>query len=120
MESGAIPDSSITASSYMLESGWDRIPQYSRLHSDRFWASAGSDSKPWIQTDLGSGHMVTGLQTAGNNDTICWGYWVEQITVKIGMNEEDLVFIESTNGQPKVSVLGHLFVLWCNELPLVL
>ena len=102
MESGAIPDSSIAASSFLPESGWNRIPQYSRLHSDRFWASAGSDPQPWIQTDLGSGHMVTGLQTAGNNETGPWGYWVEQIKVKVGMNEEDLLFIESTDGQPKV------------------
>ena len=104
MASGAIPDSSITASSYHHDSDWDRLPKYARLYSYRIWASAGSDSQPWIQVDLGSGHRVTGLQTAGNNVTGTLAYWMEQIKVKVGMNEENLVFIESTEGQPKVSV----------------
>ena len=107
MKNGAIPDSSIKASSYYHSSGWgdwDRLPQYARLYSDRFWASVAWDSQPWIQVDLGSGRMVTGLQTAGNNATNTWSYWVEQIKVKVGMSEDRLVFIDDSNGQPKVSV----------------
>ena len=103
MESGAIPDSSITASSYFSPSDGrdDRLPQYARLHSDRNWSSYGGDSQPWIQADLGSSHVVTGLQTSGTPGE--WSYWVEKIKVKVGMTEHSLVFIEDSNGDSKVS-----------------
>ena len=107
MESGEILDSNIIASSYHRHSSGDRFPKYARLYLDGMWASAGWDSQPWIQTDLGSSHVVTGLQTAGNNKTGRWSYWVEQIKVRVGMNESSLVFINDSNGPPKVSMFRH-------------
>ena len=73
MANGSIPDSSITASSYMKFSLFDRLPEYARLGGSRYWASDGTDSNPWIQVDLGSNHTVTGLQTEGDYNSILGG-----------------------------------------------
>ena len=98
MASGDIPDTSITASSYEKHGEFDREPKYARLGGERFWVSF--DVEPWIQVDLDSHHIVTGLQTQGDDG---WKeYWVEQIKVQVGFTEENLMFIQDANGQPKV------------------
>ena len=53
---------------------------------------------PWIQVDLGSNHLATGLQTEGNYAN----YWVAQIKVQVGLTEENLIFIKDSQGQPEV------------------
>ena len=106
MASGAIPNHSIAASSYFTPPNTRaRLPIYARLHSDgiQFWSSDEEDLKPWIQADLGSSHVVTGLQTSGVWATHEWSCWVEKIKVKVGMSEDSLVFIKDSNGDSKVS-----------------
>ena len=99
MTNGSIPDSSITASSYIEVSSFDRLPKYARLGRDRFWMSDDDDQMPWIQVDLISSHNVTGLMTKGHDRS----GWVEQIKVQVGNTEENLVFIEDCKGQSKAS-----------------
>ena len=105
MESSAIPNSSITASTHFrpFDGRYPRLPQYARFHSDRRWSSAYWDPQPWIQADLGCIHNVTGLKTSGVWVTHEWSYWVEKIKMKIGMSENSLVFIKDSNGDSKVS-----------------
>ena len=101
MATGDIPNSSITASSYQTPSNqWPREPKYARLGGERFWGSVGDDvdSDPWIQVDLGSNHLATGLQTEGNDAN----YWVAQIKVQVGFTEGNLIFIDDSQGQPEV------------------
>ena len=111
MANGAIPDSSITASSYQKHPHWNREPHYGRLQEDsrKFWGNTGNDTEPWIQVDLDSIHIVTGLQTEGNYADSTYQYWVKQIKVKIGMDERYLTFIEDDLGQPKVTKVQLCF-----------
>ena len=102
MVSGAIPDSSITASSFHRSEDWKR--ESARLGTRGSWTNNWNDSESWIQVDLGSSHRVTALQTTGNNHQGDWQYWVEQITVKVGMTAGNLSLIEDCHGKPKVSI----------------
>ena len=102
MANGKIPDSSITASSYQTHDSWDRLPTYSRLGGDRFWGSTESDFESWIQVEFSNIHIVTGLQTEGDYKDETAQYWVEKVSVKIGMDDGALMFIEDDQGQPKV------------------
>ena len=103
MSSNAIPDTSVTASSFNSASDWDREPKYARLGKvGRFWSSAPGDSEPWIQVDLGSSHQVIGLQTEGYLSTLRTSYWIDQIKVQVGLVNDSLVFIETDAGEPKV------------------
>ena len=102
MANGEIPDSSINASSYQSHDTWDRLPKYARLGSDKFWGSTESNSEPWIQVNLGRIHIVTRLQTEGDYKDDTAQYWVEKVSVKIGMDGGSLMFIEDGQGQPKV------------------
>ena len=103
MSSNAIPDTSLTASSFNPASNWDREPKYARLGKvGRFWSNARDDSGPWIQVDLGNNHRVTKLQTEGILGTSRTSYWVEQIKVQVGLVQDSLDFIEMDPGKPKV------------------
>ena len=79
MTSGDIPDSSITASSYQRHDTWDREPEYARLGGNKFWIDAEIDdsTEPWIQVDMSTSHIVTGLQTEGNYGSNHWQFWSE-------------------------------------------
>ncbi|XP_019636532.1 PREDICTED: uncharacterized protein LOC109479099, partial [Branchiostoma belcheri] len=64
MESGAIPDDSITASSVLTYVQ----PYFGRLKGTAGvggWASAGQDRTQWLQVDLGVIKRVTGIVTQG-------------------------------------------------------
>ena len=103
MANGAIPDSSIIASSYFLHSDMGYyMPQYARLRSDyNMWSSSIGDLQPWIQVDLGFSHRVTGFQVKGNQRDSAQ-YWVEQMEVQFGYSESDLTYIKDGNDQRKV------------------
>ncbi|XP_019639599.1 PREDICTED: uncharacterized protein LOC109481455 [Branchiostoma belcheri] len=65
MESGAIPDGSITASSYYYH---EYRPYYARLNGVRSygcWLSGGSSVGQWLQVDLGEMKRVTGTIIQG-------------------------------------------------------
>ena len=103
MESAAIPDEGITASSHSITTeGFHRIPSHARLGQADFWSNDNDDPKPWIQVDLGSTCKVTGLQTEGHSGSK-WDYFVGNISVKVGMLETDLIFIENESGDTKAS-----------------
>ena len=103
MASGAIPNASISASSFLTHTDGDRVPQNARLGvSNEFWSNNGDDNSPWIQADLGSSHRVSGLQIVGNGRTDMWRYWVQQLKVEVGFSESDLAFIKDDNDQDKV------------------
>ena len=109
MSSNAIPDTSVTASSFITADSWDREPKYARLGKvGRFWSSASDDSEPWIQVDLGSNHRVTGMQTEGNLGTGPRSYWIEQIKVQVGLVHGKLSFIEIDTGDPKVCYVVNI------------
>ena len=64
MESGAISDEQLSASSTYPEF---RVTE-SRLHSSRGWAAGGSDANQWFQVDLRSPYIkVTRVATQGRN-----------------------------------------------------
>ncbi|XP_048587803.1 EGF-like repeat and discoidin I-like domain-containing protein 3 [Nematostella vectensis] len=62
MESGAISDSAITASSY-LET---LRPSHGRLNHASVWASASQSPEEYLQIDLGRATTVTKVATQGN------------------------------------------------------
>ena len=73
MESGAIPDSSITASSTYLPS---YPPHSARLNKNRLgWAPKTNAAGEWIQVDLGKVKEVTAVATQGENRVK--SYWVK-------------------------------------------
>ena len=108
MASGAIPDASITASSYDPSTIWNREAKYVRLGGHRYWASHSNDLNPWIQVELGRTHVVTGLQTEGMFHNDRHQYWVEQVTVQVLSTKQELVFIEDGNHQPKVQFIAGI------------
>ena len=116
MANGTIPESAITASSYVKHALGDRIPQNARLGSVGMWANEWHDSQPWIQVDLGTDHIVTGLQTEGDSKDNNWQYWVEQIRIKVGYHDWDLKFIEDGNGFPQVRMCNILGVSLKQEI----
>ena len=101
MAGGDIPDSSLSASSYQSD---NKAPRYARLGGGKKWASVADDSDPWIQVDLGSNYIVTGLLTQGNGNSgdNVYKYWVALIRVQVGFTEGNLIFIEDSQGQPEV------------------
>ena len=107
MANGAIPDSAITASSYVTHTLGDRIPQNARLGSVQFWTNEWGDWQPWVQVDLGGNHTVTGLLTEGHYGS-SWQYWVKQIRVEVGFQDWELKSIKDDNGFPQVSDMKYI------------
>ena len=70
MESGAISDGQITASSQHDDS---HAPFHGRLRSGRHWAAATKDLNQWFQVDLISQYTkITRVATQGINENIEW------------------------------------------------
>ena len=75
MDSGAIADSQISASSQ-----WDNnhAAQQARLHFKKSgnkrgaWSARKNDLNQWLQVDLGSYTRVTGVATQGRNGYAQW------------------------------------------------
>ena len=93
MESGAISDGQVTASST-----YDRslMPYNGRLNSRRSSAKAGSwtpaspNVNQWLQIDLGLNHAdVTGVATQGRNN--CCNQWVTKY--KLQYSEDEVNFL---------------------------
>ncbi|XP_066297944.1 lactadherin-like [Branchiostoma lanceolatum] len=61
MESGAIPDDHITASAE--EPGYEAWR--GRLNNGKAWQTNTADTDQWLQIDLGSQKVLTGIQTQG-------------------------------------------------------
>ena len=78
MDSGAISDAQITASSQWASS---HAAVQARLHFEKAgnkqggWSSRRNDVNQWLQVDLGSYTTVTRVATQGRNG---YGQWVTQ------------------------------------------
>jgi len=68
MESGAIPDNNITASSE--ESG--NPAKNGRLNSGSSWCAGASDTNPYLQIDLQTLHIICAVSTQGNSQAEQW------------------------------------------------
>ncbi|KXJ16438.1 Contactin-associated protein-like 5 [Exaiptasia diaphana] len=85
MQSRAIPDSSIAASSYYRS---DHAPQQGRLHyraSGRSgsWCAKRNRAGEWLQVDLGKISTIKGVATQGRYD---YNQWVKTYTLQYSNN----------------------------------
>ncbi|XP_071796321.1 retinoschisin-like [Asterias amurensis] len=104
MESGAIPDDSITASSEWGSSGYEAIR--ARLNTQEFvsaggWCKKTSDKTPWIQVDFESKVYITGLITQGRDLGEYPVYnWVITFTVEFSDNGIEWSAVMTAGGVP--------------------
>ena len=95
MESGAISDVQITASSF--HKNQDRYAAYyGRLHlraSGRHsgaWSASKDDVNVWLQIDLNGTHRVTRLATQGRNGN--YKQWVTEYQLQFSKNTVSFIF----------------------------
>ena len=98
MESNALPNSSITASS--VWSYPKRAPWRARLNRKGFWATSFNKAGEWLQVDLGEERLLTNLSTQGrpsaalqqwvtsynilfSSDSVKWEPYKENNVVKV-------------------------------------
>ncbi|XP_066019015.1 uncharacterized protein [Pocillopora verrucosa] len=88
MESGAISGAQITASSRMNNNS---TPRQARLNfieqgiKQGGWSSLKNDRNQWLQVDLGSHTIVTGVATQGKNSTN-WRQWIKTFTLQFSFD----------------------------------
>ena len=103
MENGDIVDGNIKASS-KLRDGFSA--RFARLNGTSTWATAaGSNSKPWIQADIGYQTYVSGVVTQGEGHIEgTMRDWVTAFNVStFNMTTSDEeVFVKDGNGEVKV------------------
>ena len=93
MESGAIADSQISASSSY---GPNHSPQQARLHfkagggKTGGWSAGVSDLNQWLQADLLKKTRVTRIATQGRNAE--YSQWVTEYKLQYGEDENTLQF----------------------------
>ncbi|XP_071509391.1 lactadherin-like [Diadema antillarum] len=92
LESGAIPDSSITASSYYSDPSVRHEPQYARLNGPQEWCTSELNTDQWLQVQFKSNYLVSGIVTQGRvtaaaNDRYVTSY-------KISSSVDNLVWTE--------------------------
>lgn len=89
MESGAILDAQISASSRMNDNS---TPRQARLNfieqgsKQGGWSSRVNDHKSWLQVDLGGYTTVTGVATQGRNSSIL-RQWITTYTLHFSYDE---------------------------------
>ena len=103
MKDKTIPDSSITASSALLDPN-DNIFVYNgyegRLDAGAFWMPE-RDPSSWVQVDFGYPNVrdVNGIITQGS---AWWERWVETLQVKYGHDAGAVLMTILEDGFPKV------------------
>ena len=97
MEDGRIPDSAISASSF-LHGG--SLPSMVRLNSTFSWIAADNDSQPWVQVDLGKDAMIKKIATQGRRGAY---WWVRTYTLSSRANGETDWLTYKENEDVKVS-----------------
>ncbi|XP_019614562.1 PREDICTED: LOW QUALITY PROTEIN: uncharacterized protein LOC109462448 [Branchiostoma belcheri] len=100
MESGAIPDGSITASSTKLN---DYLPYYARLHGLSgygCWVPRSSNIGEWLQVDLGEMKRVTGTVVQGQQ----WLYpqWVKSYKLQYSADGANWTTYNDSDGTEMV------------------
>ncbi|KAI8514078.1 hypothetical protein Bbelb_084020 [Branchiostoma belcheri] len=100
MESGAIPDSSITASAVDTHSQLQ--PRYGRLQGTAGWGGWGSGRSiigQWLQVDLGVIKRITGIVTQGAHMQVYSGYsWVTSYKLEYSGDETFWTTYANSNG----------------------
>uniref|UniRef100_UPI00358EFCDD neuropilin-2-like n=1 Tax=Myxine glutinosa TaxID=7769 RepID=UPI00358EFCDD len=89
VESGSISDEQMSASSTYESLTW--LPQQGRLHHPHnAWTPASDSIREWIQVDLGSLRLVSGLATQGAvSQATHKAYFVSSFRIDISSNGED-------------------------------
>ena len=103
MESGAIANEQITASSDNgVSGGMCCYPHFARLNHNTQYSPDPDTTDNWIQIDLRSIYRVTGLVTQGGN-----GGWISQIKVMIEhpAGSGQLEYIKHPTGEHVVRIL---------------
>jgi len=77
MENGTILDEKITASSEK------NTAKNGRLNSGSSWCAGTSDSKPYLQIDLQTLHIICAVSTQGNSQA---NEWVKTYTLQSSMD----------------------------------
>ena len=106
MESGAIPDEQISASSIYDE---NHAAHQSRLNFQASegiygaWSARTADANQWLQIDLGSEHTVTRVGTQGRTDR---AQWVTKYSLQYSIRGEELQYygVEEVQGQRVINV----------------
>lgn len=103
MEKGLISDAQLTASS-----AWSNNPKRYGAHRARLnlntwpagWSTKKFDPKPWLQIDLGTQKMVTGVATQGLGKRV--GEWVK--TYRVAYSDDGVTWhVLRNGGRKKVS-----------------
>ena len=94
---GRVEDAQMTASSSY---GSARPPEDGRLNGSNYWAVSNADApvQHWIQVDLLTPKVVTGIQTQGAEK---YGQWVKTLKIKYGYDTTQLTPI-LVSGSDKV------------------
>ena len=105
MESGTIPDENIQASS---TAGSFSRAWHARLNGKYCWFGAYTDTRPWIQADIGCQTNVSGVVTQGNGghtylpDDNVWVTSILVSTFSLSTNDTE-VFVADEQGTFTVS-----------------
>ena len=105
MESGKIPDSSLSESSFFTSTNtngvYPREPKYARLnHPTTAWASDEWDDNPWIQVDLGEEKSVVGIRVQGWHT-----YWIEERQIATALADAQFDYIVDESNNQKVMIM---------------
>ncbi|XP_078598352.1 neuropilin-2-like [Branchiostoma floridae x Branchiostoma japonicum] len=98
MQSGAIPDGSITASSSF--SGQKYQPSTARLDGAYGWGTSNSAVEEWLQVDLGEIKKVTGTITQG----VVGGVWVKSYKLQHSTDGASWTTYANSEGTEKVFI----------------
>ena len=99
MEDGRIPDSAISASSFVNEGTHPRLV---RLNPPSGWVADHHDPKPWLQVDLGKDAVIKKIATQGKRGVY---HWVKTYTLSSRANEETDWLTYKENEDVKASPL---------------
>ncbi|CAH1276908.1 DCBLD2 [Branchiostoma lanceolatum] len=98
MESGAIPNSHIKASTE--QTGYEAWR--GRLNNGKAWQTNTADTDQWLQIDLGSHKVITGIQTQG-----LWGYHIK--SYKLMFSDDASTWVTYGDGQDDTVSLSTIF-----------
>ncbi|CAH1239545.1 RS1 [Branchiostoma lanceolatum] len=102
METGDIPQDSITASSTWRP---ETAPYYARYASSRYtfdshaWCAAFNDRIQWIQVDLGKPMAVAGVIVQGQQG---FPHWVSSFKLLYSLDQKDWMYYQDETGNDKV------------------
>ena len=105
MESGYLPDSALSASSYYDA---NHIPQFSRLNKipasgkAGAWCAKSNNGNQWLQVYFGRATTVTKVATQGRYDSCC-NQWVMSYRLSYSVDGVHWAWYRLSDGQIKVT-----------------